>query len=261
MLLLITTEERGILTVGTIFTDDYRIALVHKLLFHLHHLIGDMLVGIHVLIIIPDGVYGSTLVIGRRMFFPIKSHLAPIGIFVHQGKYIRIVEMNLCHQAVLHLILQTGNVIRILGSQINLGLWSLYDEHTAGIITTGSTDGIDKHLFVSQETVGKLLAFGSQHITLNLRTGTSHSRFVEGSKENPLVIRLEFLCYIRPQLAEHLLMLCHIRPTGKGIMLHPSAIPVFVDDDTETGIETIVHDFLDSFHPDRIDAHISLSVR
>ena len=51
-------------------------------------------------------------------------------------------------------------------------------------------------------------------------------------------------------------MLCHIHPTGKGIMLHPSAIPVFVDDDTETGIETIVYDFLDSFHPDRIDAHI-----
>ena len=53
-------------------------------------------------------------------------------------------------------------------------------------------------------------------------------------------------------------MLCHIRPTGKGIMLHPSAIPVFVDDDTETGIETIVYDFLDSFHPDRIYGHILL---
>ena len=51
-------------------------------------------------------------------------------------------------------------------------------------------------------------------------------------------------------------MFSHIHPTGKGIMLHPSAIPVFVDDDTETGIETIVYDFLDSFHPDRIDAHI-----
>ena len=166
--------------------------------------------------------------------------------------------MNLCHQTVLHLILQTGDVVRILCSQINLGLWSLYDEHTAGIITTGSTDGIDKHLFVCQETVGKLLTIRSQHVALNLRTDTSHSRFVEGSKENPLVIRLEFLCYIRPQLAEHLLMLCHIRPTGKGIMLHPSAIPVFVDDDTETGIETIVYDFLDSFHPDRIYGHILL---
>ena len=62
--------------------------------------------------------------------------------------------MNLCHQTVLRIIFQTGDVVRILGCQINLGLWSLYDEHTAGIITTGSTDGIDKHLFVCQETVG-----------------------------------------------------------------------------------------------------------
>ena len=217
-----------------------------------------MLIGIHILVVIPDGIDGTPLIVSRRMSLPVECHLAPIGIFVHQGKYIRIVEMNLCHQTVLHLIFQTGDVVRILGSQINLGLWSLYDEHTAGIITTGSTDSIDKHLFVCQEPVGKLLTIRSQHIALNLRTGASHSRFVEGSKENPLVIRLEFLCYIRPQLAEHLLMLCHIHPTGKSIMLHPSAIPVFVDDDTETGIETIVYDFLDSFHPDRIYGHILL---
>ena len=42
VLLLITTEERGILTIGTIFTDDYRIPLVNKLTFHLHHQIGDI---------------------------------------------------------------------------------------------------------------------------------------------------------------------------------------------------------------------------
>lgn len=123
------------------FSIFLRFRIDFQVIFHpfgcsLHHTFKYIGVGNHLLLSVEDGHVRKRLHIdipdvwdksclhhfGRRMSFPIKSHLASIGIFVHQGKYIRIVEMNLCHQTVLHLILQTGNVIRILGSQINLGL-------------------------------------------------------------------------------------------------------------------------------------------
>ena len=165
-----------------------------------------MLVGIHVLIIIPDGVYGSSLVIGRRMSFPIKSHLAPISILVHQGEGIGIIEMNLCHQAMLRLVLEASDIVGILVCQVYLCLWSLHDEHTFSILAPCRTNGIQEHLLIFQESVGKLLAVGSQHFTFYLRTGATYSRFIQCRKEYTLVIFLELIGNINPQLAIHLLM-------------------------------------------------------
>ena len=41
-------------------------------------------------------------------------------------------------------------------------------------------------------------------------------------------------------------------------MLHPTAIPMFVDDDTESGIESVIHNLLDTKHPSRVYCHILL---
>ena len=128
--------------VGTVYvaelTDIYRYATVNITLLNLRELITD----------------GCFIVAG--IFSGLISSVSPLGVFVLERIFIRLVAVDRHHDA-------SGRIVgqdKVLG-QIDIGTVGWYAEPTSGIIATCGAHSIDKHLLPVIEDGILLAAVGA----------------------------------------------------------------------------------------------------
>ena len=170
--------------------------------------------------------------------------------------------MDLYHQPVLGRVVDAAG-IEVLHRVSDICHRSLHHEDTLGIVAARSTDGVYKDILVFDQPICELLEISvgrtplvSQHQrAFGIRACTTHARLVESGKDHPLVIVLERIGDVGPQFSELFLLCADISFRGETVVLQPAAVPMVVDDDIESGVDTVVDDLLDTAHPRRIDGH------
>jgi len=131
---------------------------------------------------------------------------------------------------------------RKVSSVIDVGVKSLYNQITIGIVTTGSTYSRDKSLVKAVLYI---------YIFLSRCTPIVFSHNLIGSgKKKVVIIIAEVIGYLLPHNGE---------PVIKGFLLiierliQPATIPVFINDDIHTDVQTIAHNFFNTVKPDSIN--------
>ena len=151
--------------------------------------------------------------------------------------------MHLDGQQILCGIIQLKESRGILHRLVDIGRRPLYHEHAVIVLSSYSTDGINKHLFVGQQVVDGR-CFGAV-----LRIGLVKSR-----EDQSLVVVFERLCYLRPDGLQHLFVLRHLSLIRiSDVLLEPATVPMVVEHHIEVGLDAIVHHFLHSGHPVLVD--------
>ena len=233
--------------VGTKLTNQHWITLVEEVGLHLLHL------SLYIILVI----FSISCTISLRtigiVLAPIEIVLTPILVFTHICKLIRIVEMNLYHQTVGSRIVKLSHIIMSYGI-VDISIRTLNHQNSLGIVATCSTNRLDESLLILSNSIGQIRS-AQQCIGI---AGT-HTRLIHTSKDKTLVIILETVGYLSPDLGEFCLGSIHISSSCQTIMLNPSTIPMLINDDIEIVLDAVIYHLVNTGQPIGIDG-ASLSI-
>jgi hypothetical protein len=171
--------------------------------------------------------------------------LAPRSIFLHQGKLIRLIEVNLYHQAILSCISRESSHI-VIGFS-NACTQALNYQGTLSIVATSSTNSIYHGLLILYYTSHSLSI-----CPLLTLASLVHTRLIASCKEKMLVIVLKLVGNLSPDG----LLLCIddiLLRSIEDVVFQPSIVPVRVENYVHIILNTPRNDTCHTVEPLGID--------
>ena len=161
--------------------------------------------------------------------------------------------MNLYHQSVCCRIMDFIHIIMSYGI-VDIGIRTLNHQNSLGIVATSSTHCLNESLLILCNSIGQIRS-AQQCIGIT----ATHTRLIHTGKDKTLVIILETIGYLSPDLGEFCLGSTHISSSSQTVVLNPSAIPMLVDDDIEIVLDAVIYHLVNTGQPIGIDG-ASLSI-
>ena len=131
---------------------------------------------------------------------------------------------------------------------IDIGIRALNYQNSLGIVATCGTNRLNESLLIFSNSIGQIRS-AQQCIGIT----ATHTRLIHTGKDKTLVIILETIGYLSPNLGEFCLGSIHISSSSEAIMLNPSTIPMLVDDDIEIVLDAVIYHLVNTSQPIGID--------